>query len=291
MNRLINHPWGWQDITALTIAICGWGGNFIAIRYAVLEYSNWTALTLRLILVSLLLAPFIRLPENSLKPLLILAAVLVLGHFGLLFLASQMTENVSAVSLLIQLNPAISILLAWWFLDEQPGRQRIAGLMIAMVAMIVLFYEPGLLNSVVAMLIATVSAAFMAGYSVLVRRLNKNVRPVDIIGWTAIIGTPMVAIIGISTERDSWSGITDYSINAHLGLLYTAVIASIASHGAWAWLCRRHPLSQITPFSLLVPFIAIGLSVMLFDELLTLQMLIAAGLLCLGLLVVVRSRT
>lgn len=290
MAGLQTHRWGYLDISVLSMIIIGWGANFLAIRYAVLDIPNWTALTLRLALVSLLLAPFIRLPVSSWKSLLFLAAILVPGHFGMLFYASQLTESVSAVSLVIQLNPAFSMLFAWLLLRERPGRQRIMGLLLAMLAMLILFYEPGLLNSASAMLVAGISALFLGVYSVLLRRLNAAVRPVDIIGWTAIFGTPMVAVIAYTQEAEFWPGFTGISLPSYAGLLYTAVASSIVCHGAWAWLCRRHPIAQVTPFSLLVPFVTIILSVIIFAELLTLQMLIAAGVLCAGLLLIVRSR-
>jgi len=55
VSKLINHPWKAFDFLALAIALLGWGGNFLAIRYAVLEIPSWTALSMRLCLVGVLL--------------------------------------------------------------------------------------------------------------------------------------------------------------------------------------------------------------------------------------------
>ena len=290
MPTLNNQPWKALDIIALIVVLFAWGGNFLAIRYAVLEIPSWTALSLRLALVGCILLFFLRNPLPYLKYYLLITVVLVPGHFGLLFLASQLTTNVSAISLFIQLNPAFALLFAWLLLKEKPGIRRIFGLFLAFLAMGILFYEPNLLGMSSALLVATLSAMFMGLYSVMLRSMPKQIRPIDIIGWTAIIGTPMVALIAYTLEGSPFDTLANVSTQGYLAMLYTVIGASIIGHGLWAWLCRRHPVAQVVPFSLLVPIVAISLSAVLLGEVISLQMLIAAAVLCAGLFIIARAR-
>lgn len=290
MHSYNNQPWKTIDILALIITLFAWGGNFLAIRYAVLDIPSWTALSLRLFMVGCLLAFFIRNPLAHLKYYLLISLVLVPGHFGLLFLASKLTTNVSAISLFIQLNPAFALLFAWVFLKEKPGIRRIFGLMLAFSAMIILFYEPNLLGASLALVIATLSAMFMGLYSVLLRSMPKQIRAIDIIGWTAIFGTVMVSIIAFFVEGLPSETLKNATLNSYLGILYSAVIGSIVGHGCWAWLCQRHPVAQVVPFSLLVPILAITLSAILLGEHITTQMLISAAVLCAGLFIIAKAK-
>ncbi|MGB1238839.1 MAG: DMT family transporter [Pseudomonadales bacterium] len=290
MKTMENKPWQMLDVIALAVAIIGWGGNFLAIRYAVLEVPSWTALGLRLLLVSVLLLPFLRSPMAHFKQYLLISAVLVPGHFGMLFLASQLTTNVGAVSLFIQLNPAFALLFAWLFLGERPGRRRIFGLAMAFSAMVILFYSPTLLGASLALIVAALSAMFMGAYSVLLRTMNAQVRPVDIIGWTAFMGTPMIIAIGWWQDGNPVDIVAGISFDGWLAVIYSALVSSIICHGSWAWLCRRHPVAQVVPYSLLVPVVAIGLSALLLGEQLTGQMLISALVLCTGLLIIARAK-
>lgn len=290
MQSYNNLPWKPIDILALIITLLAWGGNFLAIRYAVLDIPSWTALSLRLFMVGCLLAFFIRNPLPYLKYYLLISLVLVPGHFGLLFLASKLTTNISAISLFIQLNPAFALLFAWLFLKEKPGIRRIFGLMLAFGAMIILFYEPNLLGASLALVIATLSAMFMGLYSVLLRSMPKQIRAIDIIGWTAIFGTVMVSIIAYFVEGLPSETLQHATLSSYLGILYSAVIGSIVGHGCWAWLCQRHPVAQVVPFSLLVPILAITLSAILLGEHITTQMLISAGVLCTGLFIIAKSK-
>ncbi|MFT5706252.1 MAG: O-acetylserine/cysteine efflux transporter [Oceanospirillaceae bacterium] len=287
---MTNHPWKSLDMLALAVVLFGWGGNFIAIRYAVLDIPSWTALSLRLILVGCLLVFFLRNPLPHFKYYLFITLALVPGHFGLLFLASQLTTNVSAISLFIQLNPAFALLFGWLLLNEKPGMRRIVGLLMAFMAMVILFYEPNLLGISQALIVAAMSAMFMGLYSVLLRSMPKQIRPIDIIGWTAILGTPMIASIAYFTEGSPLETLTDVSSQSYLAVLYSAIVSSIISHGLWAWLCRRHPVAQVVPFSLLVPIIAISLAALFLGESITVQMLVAAGVLCLGLFIIAKAK-
>lgn len=290
MSAIQNHPWKSLDIIALIVAILGWGGNFLAIRYAVLEIPSWTALAMRLFLVSCLLAVFLRSPLAHLRHYLLISLVLVPGHFGLLFLASEMTTNVGAVSLFIQLNPAFALMFAWLLLGEKPGKRRIVGLLLAFSAMIILFYEPNLLGASYALLVAVLSAMFMGLYSVLLRSMDPKIRPVDIIGWTAIFGTPMIAAIAWIVEGPILPLLSNVSSSGYLAVLYSTLVSSIISHGSWAWLCRRHPVAQVVPYTLLVPIVAVGLAAILLGEVVTLQMLVSAVVLCCGLFIIAKSK-
>lgn len=290
MPNLSNQPWKPLDIVALAVVLCGWGGNFLAIRYAVLEIPSWTALTMRLVFVGCLLLFFLKSPKAHLKYYLLITVALVPGHFGLLFLASQMTTNISAVSLFIQLNPAFALLFAWLLLKETPGIRRIFGLLLAFCAMIILFYEPNLLGASLALVVAALSAMFMGLYSVLLRSLPSQIRAIDIIGWTAIFGAPMVGAIAYALEGAPTETLVDVSLQGYMGALYSAIVSSIICHGLWAWLCRRHPVSQVVPFSLLVPLIAVSLAAIVLGEAISLQMLISAAVLCLGLFIIAKAR-
>lgn len=290
MQNLHNQPWKPLDIIALAVVLIGWGGNFLAIRYAVLDIPSWTALTVRLVLVGGLLSFFLRSPKGHLKYYLTLSVVLVPGHFGLLFLASQLTTNISAISLFIQLNPAFALLFSWLLLKEAPGIRRIFGLALAFGAMIILFYEPNLLGVSGALIVAAISAMFMGLYSVLLRSMPAQIRAIDIIGWTAIFGAPMVGAIAFAIDGSPAVTLANVTIQGYLAVLYSAVVASIIGHGLWAWLCRRHPVAQVVPFSLLVPIVAISLAAIILGESISLQMIVAAAVLCLGLFIIAKAR-
>ena len=290
MANFQNQPWKTLDILALTITILGWGGNFLAIRYAVLGIPSWTALSLRLALVSCVLIFFIRSPLAHLKYYLLISIVLVPGHFGLLFLASELTNNVSAVSLFIQLNPVFALLFAWLLLKEKPGIRRVFGLMLALCAMVILFYEPNLLGVSSALVIAALSAMFMGLYTVLLRSMPKQIRPIDIIGWTAIFGTLVISIIAYFVDGSPVVTLQNATLNNYLGIIYSVVVGSIVGHSCWAWLCQRHPVAQVVPFSLLVPIVAITLSAILLDEQISGQMMLSAAILCTGLFIIAKAR-
>lgn len=276
---------------AIAVAVLGWGANFVAIRWAVSEIPVWTALSLRFLLVGLVLLPFIRWPKGQGRRLMLISVILVPGHFGLLFWASEITESMSAVALFVQLGAVFSVLLAWWLLKEPPGAQRLLGLLLAFSAMGVLFYEPNLMQSRNALGITLLSALCIGLYTVLLRWPGTPaINPFAVVGWSSLLGVPWLMVIATLLEHDQWQSLPQAGLSAWTGLAYTALVSSVLSHGAWAWLCQRHPLSQITPFVLITPIIAVFTSVLAFDESLSMRLFISAAILIIGLAIVFMAK-
>jgi O-acetylserine/cysteine efflux transporter len=278
------------DAFALLVAVAGWGTNFIAIRFAVTEMPVPTTLAVRFVLVSLLLAPFVGSPRGQFGWLVLVTLALAPGHIGLLFWATQVTTSVSSVALFIQLGPAFCILLAWALLRERPGRWRLIGLALATAGVAILYWDPNLLADHQAFLIATGAALCMGIYSVLLRWPGGRMPPLAIIGWISILAAPGALVLAWVMDGAPWEILARTSGQAWVAVAYTAVVGSIGAHGAWAWLCRRHPLALITPFSLLVPILAVALSALILSEPLTTRFVLAATVLFVGLLVIIRTR-
>ena len=79
--------------------------------------------------------------------------------------------------------------------------------------------------------------------------------------------------------RGSWLGCG--------AVLYLGLVATVLAYAIWGCLLRRYPAATVTPFALLVPFVAAYASSLAFGERFGPLRLAGMGLVLLGLAVIV----
>ncbi len=271
-----------KDYAVLSMIFILWALNYLAIKISVNDFPVWTALAIRFAIIVAILIPFVKFPKGQMRSLLLISAVLIPGHFGLLFWSIQNTDSVGAISVILQLGPAFSVLLAWIFFKDIPGIKRISGLFIGFIGIVILFYEPSFFDTVDALLAGVASAFFMGTYMVLVRGKNQ-ISPLAIICWSSVLGVPFSLTMALLFEAPIPKTLQSASVESWAGIVYAAIASSIIAHGSWAWMLRRQPISFLAPLTLIVPVLAVFATVSVFDEPLTLHMIIAGFIVLAGM--------
>ena len=269
-----------------------WAGNFISIAYIVKEMDAFTALTLRLICVSILLSPFLKnIPSShDLLFLFLSAMAIVPGHFGLLFLSISNTSTVGGVSVLIQLAIPFSIIFAWIIFKDKPSILRITGLLISFFGIVFLLYDPSLLDSRPAFVMAIGSALCLGIYFNIVKKI-KNVKSLSVIAWTSLFGVPMMYIIMLSNDN-TFSSLLEIEHSSTIwAFCYTIIGGSILGHGIWAYLVKTQDISFVTPFLLLVPIFTVILSTLVLNEIMTFRFMIVSTIIIFGIFLVFISKS
>ena len=290
MNTLVDNRF--FILFCILIVVVLWSMNFVFIKFVLNEFDVFTALFFRMSLVAILLIPFVKKPHKSEYVILGLTTlVLVPGHYGLLFLSLMETTSVGSISVVIQLSIPFSVLLAWIFYKDYPGFLRITGLAIAFAGIVILFYEPSMFDNLTALSIATLSALCLGLYSILVKKIKK-LSSLGIIAYTSLLGAPCLYLLTILNGEDITSVFGIESQLAWASFLYTVVGGSILGHGLWAWLVKYQSISLISPFLLLVPILAVALSAIFLNEVITFEFLLTSGIIIFGIsLVFMAKRT
>jgi drug/metabolite transporter (DMT)-like permease len=81
-----------------------------------------------------------------------------------------------------------------------------------------------------------------------------------------------------------------YSGSAWLSIALQTVIGAFASYLAWMWMLRHYPATQLSSFTFLAPLFALLFGVLLLDEKLTLQLLVALTAVAAGIVLVNRKK-
>lgn len=276
-----------------------WGGTFVAGRLLALELPASVGALLRFLVasVALLVACLLferRLPWPTRRQFL---ATLGLGATGvlaynLLFLGSLTRLPASRTSLIVALNPAITIAAAALIFGERLSARRWVGVAIALagVGIVVTRGDPSaLLGGAVGagelMMFGAVCA--WAAYTLMGRGMLEGLSPLAATTWSTLLGTAMLALAAAPRlGAVEWAVLSPAAALSvlYLGLLGTAV--------AFVWYLRAVQVlgpARAVIFNNLVPVFGATFGVLLLGEPLSASMLVGGAVAVAGVMLVTRA--
>ncbi|MBS7457877.1 DMT family transporter [Coralloluteibacterium stylophorae] len=250
-----------RDLLLVTLVCLAWAGNFLTSAYSLQTIPPFLFTALRLGLLAVLLAPFLRAPAPGQWPRLV-AVCLCNGvlHFGLSFWALQTAGNLSSPAIVAQCYVPMAALLAWPILGERFAWRTALAIAVSFAGVLVLGFDPLVLAAPLSLALMLVSAFFLALGTVLMRPL-RGLGPFAMQGWTATIGIVPLLAISMAIEPGGFAAAAGADVPTWLGVAYSALVASLVGHGLYYVLVQRHPIAQLTPWLLATPLFATALGV------------------------------
>ncbi|MFD0738940.1 DMT family transporter [Lysobacter koreensis] len=250
-----------RDLALVLLIALAWAGNFLTSALALREIPPFLFTALRFALLALPLLFVLKRPARGQWPRL-LASCLCIGvlHFGLSFSALKLAGDLSSPAIVLQSYVPMTALLAWVVLGERFGWRTGLAIAISFGGVLVLGFDPLVLDQPLALVLMLVSALFLAIGTVLM----KPLRDLDVWsqqGWMALASVLPLLAVSALVEPGALALLPQASWVAWLGALYAAFVSSLLGHGLYYVLVQRHPVAQVTPWLLLVPVLAVGLGI------------------------------
>jgi O-acetylserine/cysteine efflux transporter len=272
-----------MEWAAATLVVVIWGLNFVAAKTALATLPPFLLITLRFAITAMVLAPFFRPRRDQLPAIALLAVVLGIGHFGLMFFGVAGMDAATA-AIVIELSIPFSALLAWVFFGEVLGSARWAGMAVAFAGVALLAGEPHLPGWLpFAAIVASGFAWALANVGI--KRLGA-ISPLALNGWMALLATPMLLACSLALESGQMAAIKATGAAGWGGLAYTVIDSTLIAYTLWYRLIGRHPMNRVVPFTLLGPVIGLAGGVLALGEPLTWQKLVGGALTVAGVGVV-----
>jgi O-acetylserine/cysteine efflux transporter len=265
-----------KQYLAILLVILVWAGNVIAIKIAVTELPPMTAATLRFFFAGLLFLPLMKkVDKTTLKGILQVSLLMNVLHIGTLFIALRMLDAAS-VSVLLQTQVVFATLLGAFFFKESIRWRTWTGIGLALVGLVVMLGEPDLAGNPAGVALMLFSTFALALSYVKMKHL-KQVPPATYISLMSLFAVPFVFAGSLVLSPESWAALPDANWGRLVPVfLFQCVLVSL-THIYWQRLMHMGDVGKITAFTLLIPFFAIMLSVLLLDEHIT-WLMIAGGL-------------
>lgn len=269
----------------VTVAI--WGFNFVATRIALEVFSAEQLAFARSILTLAILLPwwqpFKRIPWQ------LMAAALAIGtgSFYLLYWAINITESLTTVAVGTQLMPPLSAILALVFFHERISRNKWLGILIAMAGAV---YVAGITSSKLSLLalgLTFLSVLFYSGGSIVIGK-SSAVGVWRMLAWISALSLlPLGLMTAVAGPLFPDPGLLE--IRHWLALLFAAVLAALLGQAVLFSLYRRYPVSVVAPWVLLVPVFAAVSSVLVFNESVSVNLVLGGGIVLVGVWLQQRS--
>ncbi len=271
----------------LTLMALCWGGAFVGGRIATQEMTAVQAATWRYGIAVAALLVYARLVEGGLaRPTpRQWVGVVLLGFtgvfvFNLCFMYALGRMPASRASLIMALNPAMTLIATALFLREPLTRNKVIGIAVALVGVAIVLGHGNPLHLVsggigIAEIVMFGCPLSWAANTLVARTMLPTMSPVASTSWSAITGTAMLATAAVVAgpvlpEGASWRA---WGAIVFIAIFGTAIGLALFYDGV-----RRIGPSRTSVFINLVPVFAVTLGVLLLGEPLEISMLVGGGL-------------
>lgn len=255
------------DAVLLLLVAVVWGFNFIVIKIGIENFPPILFSALRFLFAGLPLVFFLPRPAVSWRIVVGIGLVLGVVKFSLLFIGMDVGVSPGLASLLLQSQAFFTVALAAAFYGIRPRSTQVAGILLAFAGMAVIAATVD--ASFTYLGLGLVLAAGLAwAFSNMLTRKAGDVDMLALMVWASLVPPIPLALISLATEgweRDiaalqalSWQGIG--------AVAYIAYLATIFGFGVWGLMIRRHGVSTVAPFSLLVPVFGMSFSALVLGE-------------------------
>jgi O-acetylserine/cysteine efflux transporter len=270
-------PLAAADVAALMFIAAIWGLNSFFSKYVVDALPPLFATGVRASFTGLIMAPLMK-PVRANWPAL-LGVVLLIGplHFGIQFVGIDRAHDLSPMVIAMQLWIPASVAAAALMLKERVPLLRWAGVLVSFIGIVVLAAEPSVMAQLDAMAMVGLAAIFYAIGAVLMRR-HGALDPLQMQGWIALLSAPVLFAGSAVLESGQIEAARAAPFWIWGLLLFAAVVSSLMANVMMFRLVQRYEVSRTTPYVLLSPFIAIGLSIAFHGDPVSAQLAFGAAL-------------
>jgi drug/metabolite transporter (DMT)-like permease len=276
-----------------------WGGTFIAGRVLALAVPAAVGSLLRFVVavVALLAAAcwleggLPRLTRRQLLGTLLLGATGIFAY-NLFFLGALARLPASRTSLIIALNPIVTIAAASLLLGERMSARRWFGVAVALVGVWIVVSRGDVLGSVggavgLGELLMFGGVCSWAAYTLIGRRVLAGLTPLAATTWASLWGVGLLALAAAPDLHDL--GTDDLTLPVVLSVLYLGVLGTAVGFVWYYQAVQRLGASRTVIFNNLVPVFGATFGVLLLGEPLLPSMLLGGAIAVAGVMLVTKA--
>lgn len=279
------------SVADILVGICVamvWGAGVVFAKAAIAEFPPILLMAFRFFVTALALVWFVRVPRGQLSKLFWVALIASAVQYSLTFTGLKWID-VSVAALVVQLEVPFLVLLGALVLNERPGIRKWVGILMAFLGVGLIAGEPKLGSAWFALVLVVGGALSWAVGQVMVRRL-KSIDGLTVTAWVAVFATPQLLVMSLIFESGQWRAIQNADWIVWSAVLYMGLIMTALGYGLWYSLVRKHPVSLVAPFLLMLPVFSVLGGVVFLGERLSLQIAIGGVVVIAGVAFILLER-
>lgn len=275
----------------LILANIIWGAALPIYKWTLQDLPPFTFIFLRFFLSALIILPFVikklKVSRRDYLDIVLVGIFSVSLQIPLLFFGLKLTPSINA-PIIISLEPVILMIAAVIFLKEKLSAKLISGVIISLLGVFAIILPPlltsGFSGSFLGNILIFLAAMCAVVQALVVKRLTVRNEPLTILFWMFFVGAlPLLPFV--FKELQTFSLITDLTIQGMLGLIYAIYFSTILAHFFFVYGLKYIKASEVGIFSYVDPIATILVAVPLLGEQLTGAYIVGAMLVFLGIFI------
>ena len=264
-----------RDLAAALVVVLVWGVNFVAMKFALRDFTPFQLGAARFVFAALPLMLFIRPPQVPFKWVVLYGLFQGVGQFGIVFIALKVGMTASLASVLLQTQIFFTALFGFVLLHERVGRPLQAGMVLAGLGLGCFglnYVSPGAASATTALgfVLTLCGAAMWALSNIVARQVQKvapHYSPIAFVVWSGLVAVlPFMALSwGFDPPAARWQWL-EAGWRSWLSVAYLGWMATLVGYSLWTGLLKRHPANRVAPFSLGVPIVGLGAGMLVLGE-------------------------
>lgn len=263
-----------------------WGVNFSVIKLGLATVDPFILAGIRFSLCALPAIFFIRKPDVPWRYIIGYGLVFGIGLWGVVNLGIEAGVSAGIASLVLQFSAFFTILLGGWVFKEALTRFQVLGMLIALAGLLCIISISDGSVSLCGVLLVLVGAASWSVANI----INKKASTRDVFGFlvwsSAFAPIPLFALdYAVNGSVGYTTLVNQIDTTAVLSILFQVYPNTLFAYWIWNSLLKTYPVSTVAPLSLLVPIFGMLGSVVVFNERVPLNKMLAVVLIVIGLAV------
>lgn len=273
------------EIAAICAVIVIWGVNNAAAKVATEVMPPLLVGVFRFAIAGACLAYFVRPPFPNWKSLLVVAVVGGPIHYGLLYFAYWLAQDVSPVTVATQLWIPMTSVFAFLILGERISKMAAFGLLVALAGVAWMTLDAHALMDWKGILVGSIAAAAWGLVTVIARR-TRSIPALKMQGILALTALPTMLLGTALFETGQWEAIQSAKPIVWWSLIWAGLVSSVLATSLVFWLVQTRETGRITPYLLVAPLVSIFIGGVWMGDVLTPQILTGVAMTLIGVVIV-----
>ncbi|MDR3454990.1 MAG: EamA family transporter [Rhodoferax sp.] len=270
-----------RDLLAALTVVVIWGLNFVAMKFALHDFTPFQLGAARFAAAALPLVFFIRPPRVHWKWVVLFGLLQGFGQFGFLFMALKVGMTAALASVLMQTQVFFTAVFSFVLLRERATRALQAGLLLAALGLacfamnyIAPHLDTARATTAFGFALNLCAAAMWAGSNIVARKAQQATPRFDALAfvvWSSLV--PILPFIAFTLVFDDgaarWAQLASWRavpLSTWLSIAYLGWAATTLGYGLWTGLLKRHPANRVAPFGLAVPVVGLAAGMLVLGE-------------------------
>lgn len=281
-----------KDIYTLIAITLLWGANFSVIGVSLNTVDPYMLTALRFTCCAFPLVCFLKKPESvSYLSILLYGLLFGAGMAGFLNIAIGWGTSPGVASLVLQFSAFFTVIWGVLLFREKLNAIEVVAILIALAGLALVIHASDDDRSLIGTGFVLLAALCWSLCNIMVKSIPLQDAFAFLV-WSCLFAVPPVFVATYLIQGAApFIALTQgYSTDVYLAVFYQAYISTLLGYWVWNQQMKKHPVSQIAPYSIIVPLSGLFISWWIFNEDISTEKVVAALITIIALGLFMNSR-